>query len=211
MTNLRRYSAVLFYDNLAKDYDTHIVHRVYERLIISLLRQKIPQGKKILDIGCGTAHNLRQLSPSYGIGIDISREMINRANCQNKDKNIRFKLGDAETITLQKDFDYIIAIETIAYWHDPDAALANVRKFCTPETKVIVLSPNPLWDAPLQLLEKLGLKTADIQRNLPTKKQLHALFARHGFSVEVRHKIFGLQYLVIGRIMQRLPATKNHD
>ncbi|MBI4149349.1 class I SAM-dependent methyltransferase [Candidatus Woesearchaeota archaeon] len=187
-----------FYDGLASSYDTHLTRRIYEKLVISLLKKHIPPGKRILDIGCGTGKYLHAIHPSRGLGIDISPKMVAIAQ-QQAAKNLSFFIADAAALSLKETFDYIIAIETIAYWPDPDAALASIRKLCTPETKVIVLSPNPFWDAPLQLLEKLGLKTADIQRNLPAKRQLHALFARHGFSVKVSRKLFGLQYLVQGR------------
>ena len=191
-----------FYDRLAPSYDTHITRRVYERLIISLLKKIIPPGSRILDIGCGTGRYLRSLRPSYGVGVDISPKMIAVAQRQ-AGKNLSFLVGDATALFLKEAFDYIIAIETIAYWPDQDAAVASIRRLCTPETQVIILSPNPFWDAPLRLVERLGLKTADIGRNLPAKRQLQALFARHGFSVNASRKLFGLQYLVQGRL--RMP------
>ncbi|HLD07033.1 MAG TPA: class I SAM-dependent methyltransferase, partial [Candidatus Nanoarchaeia archaeon] len=116
-----------FYDRLAPSYDTHITRRVYERLIISLLKKIIPPGSRILDIGCGTGRYLRSLRPSYGVGVDISPKMIAVAQRQ-AGKNLSFLVGDAAALSLKGAFDYIIAIETIAYWPDQDAAVASIRR-----------------------------------------------------------------------------------
>ena len=42
-------------------------------------RYFVPEGKKVLEIGCGTGDLLAALKPSYGMGVDISPKMIDAA------------------------------------------------------------------------------------------------------------------------------------
>ena len=39
----------------------------------------IPKNNKVLEIGCGTGELLKQVEPSYGVGIDFSEKMIDIA------------------------------------------------------------------------------------------------------------------------------------
>lgn len=61
---------------------------------------KLPRGSRILDLGCGTGEvtqlfgfftNIREI-----IGLDLSPEMIEIAQQQNKDSRFRFQVGSME-------------------------------------------------------------------------------------------------------------------
>ena len=52
----------------------------------------IPEGKRVLDLGCGTGDLLNALNPNHGVGIDISPKMIRIA--QENHPNLTFVLGD---------------------------------------------------------------------------------------------------------------------
>src|ERR1700757_2749614 len=40
----------------------------------------IPQGKRVLELGCGRGDLLAALNPSYGVGVDFSAKTIAKAN-----------------------------------------------------------------------------------------------------------------------------------
>src|SRR5947208_101518 len=61
---------------------------------ISYLRFLIPAGKRILDLGCGAGETLAALEPSYGVGIDFSPSLIERA--RRSYTNLEFHIGDIE-------------------------------------------------------------------------------------------------------------------
>src|SRR5690242_12355159 len=54
----------------------------------------IPPGKRVLELGCGSADLLAALEPSYGVGVDFSPSAIARAKARHPGLN--YVLGDAE-------------------------------------------------------------------------------------------------------------------
>ena len=43
------------------------------------MRFLVPPGKRVLELGCGNGHMLAALEPSFGVGVDFSRAMVERA------------------------------------------------------------------------------------------------------------------------------------
>src|ERR1700755_899345 len=58
------------------------------------LRFLIPEGARVLEIGCGTGDTLAALKPSYGVGVDFSAGMIGEARKAHPD--LTFFVGDIE-------------------------------------------------------------------------------------------------------------------
>ena len=79
---------------------------------------------RILDLGCGTGDLLKVLEPSYGVGIDLSKKMIEIA--KKKHPQLEFIHGDVEDSKLissiEGSFDYIILSDTIGYLDDCELA-----------------------------------------------------------------------------------------
>lgn len=62
-----------YYDSLASRRDEfRRKNRYYHGLLDKQYRYFVPEGKKVLEIGCGTGALLAALKPSYGMGVDIS-------------------------------------------------------------------------------------------------------------------------------------------
>ena len=76
--------------NIIKYFDDHASQRdawrkrnwYYHKTIHDLLRFIIPPGASVLDIGSGTGEVLASVRPSRGLGIDISRGMIEQARAK---------------------------------------------------------------------------------------------------------------------------------
>jgi 2-polyprenyl-3-methyl-5-hydroxy-6-metoxy-1,4-benzoquinol methylase len=99
---------------------------------IVLLRTFLPNGGRILDVGCGCGHASTALA-QFGyqvIGLDISENMISQArrNAQSMDlgENCAFRAADFEKewLTLER-FDGILALGFIEYFDDPVCVLRS--------------------------------------------------------------------------------------
>src|SRR5215470_10611280 len=77
------------------------------------LRFLIPEGARVLEIGCGIGDTLAALKPSYGVGLDFSEAMIGEARRLHPE--LSFVVGDAEDPTtiaaLEGPFDYILVLD----------------------------------------------------------------------------------------------------
>jgi SAM-dependent methyltransferase len=128
-----------------------------DRAYTRFLTQK---GARILDIGCGTGDLLAKLEPSYGLGVDLSAAMIERAAA--KHPNLDFRVGDLEEDSflngIEGTFDYIVLSDTIGMLQDIETGLARLHKLCTPSTRLIIAYYSTLWEPAFWLAERLGLR-----------------------------------------------------
>ena len=105
----------------------------YHEILGHQLRELIPEGKRILDLGCGQGDRLAALRPSDGLGVDLSPVMIGRA--RRRHPHLRFAVADAEDLSLQEGpFDVILLSNTIGALQDIQAALHRLRGYCMPDT-----------------------------------------------------------------------------
>ena len=149
------------FDELAKDRKKWIKKSAgfYSEDILSM-KELVPKGSKVLEIGCGTGHLLNALEPSYGVGIDISSKMISCA--QSNYENLKFINVDIEEKNslglLKEDFDFIIISDTIGYFSDIQKTFSYFHKFCNSDTRIIVAYYSPFWKPLLNIAASLKLK-----------------------------------------------------
>ena len=100
---------------------------------IKFMKELIPEGSTVLEIGCGNGNLIGSLNPAYGLGIDISPQMILEA--KNKYKNINFIEADIESedgfSKIGRSFEYIIISDTIGYLINIETALEKIHKLCS--------------------------------------------------------------------------------
>ena len=123
----------------------------------------VPEGLKVLEVGCGLGDQLAALKPSRGLGIDISSAMV--AEASRRHPNIEFRVGRLETLPDEDVFDVILLVDVIGHLLDVEAVLKEMRRFCTPSTRVVIAYYNFLWEPVLWLAERLGFKMPQQQQN----------------------------------------------
>jgi len=93
------------------------------------------KGKKVLDLGCGNgkwAEHFLDFEPESVTGIDISEEMIKRANERKRDNKLKFMRGDLLNIPLGEDsMDVIFSRFSLCYVKDIEKAIHEIKRVLT--------------------------------------------------------------------------------
>lgn len=160
----------------------------YYQDLIQLLRFCIPEGARILEIGCGTGHLLHSLDPSYGVGIDFSERMIEIAKADYP--KLIFHQMDAENLDLAEKFDFIIISDTLGYLEDIQKAFKCLAAVATPDTRIIMTYHNFLWSPFFSLAETMGLKMPRIKLNWLNQEDIKNLLYLEDFDLIKQGKRF---------------------
>ena len=134
------------FDLLADSYDSWYAGRrgaMYDRLEKELIVNFLPaeaEGKKLLEVGCGTGHWSRFFS-EYGFavtGVDVSERMIDVAKGKNI-SNASFEVADGHLLPFgDGTFDLTTAITTLEFVGDTNAVLLEMIR-CTRKPGRILL------------------------------------------------------------------------
>lgn len=178
-------SIVKHFEELSYGYDKWLNrNKFYHSCIKSLYASIIPESSSVFEIGCATGELLNYLKPSFGLGIDISENMVQIA--RNKYPHLTFKCADIDNLPaneLNFKFDYIILSNLIDYLPDISATLFKITDFLSDDGMVIITTENPLWRPLMKLANKLRLRMPDVQRNYVTNLDVANIVCLAGLEV----------------------------
>lgn len=150
-------------DSIAKKRDQWIRdNSYYYDRIKRLLRFIIERRKRVMELRCQTGHLLAAIEPSFGLGAEISESMVAVAREQHPE--LEFIQCDPEDVDVGREFDYII-VSHIFDTVDIHTTLDRVRAHCNPDTRVVVINYNQLWEPVLRLAGSLGLRSPCVEPN----------------------------------------------
>lgn len=154
-------------------------NRFYHKSLEKYFSFIIPQGKRVIEIGCGSGNLLNAVKPEYGVGIDFAPEAIEIA--KNKYPHLDFRVDDAEELQTDELFDYIILSDLMGCLWDAQKAIHNIRKLCHAQTRVVISQYNFLWEPVVKFLELVGLKQKQPNQNWFSIKDTESLLQLEGF------------------------------
>jgi ubiquinone/menaquinone biosynthesis C-methylase UbiE len=106
---------------------------------------------RILDVGCGTGEDVRQLSHAVGdqgyvIGVDKSEVMIAEAIKRSKDyNNIKFQTADIEHLDFNNEtFDGCWCERVLQHLDDPRRAISEMTRILKHGSKLVILDTD--WE-----------------------------------------------------------------
>lgn len=110
----------------------------------AMLARDIPNGAKVLDVGCGTGATTiaaaRRVGPGgEALGVDISEPMIAAARAKAAREGVAasFALGDAQDFAFEAGrFDQVISRFGLMFFGDFVAAFANLRRAAAPDARL---------------------------------------------------------------------------
>ncbi|NVO18087.1 MAG: glycosyltransferase [Bacteroidetes bacterium] len=186
-------------------------HRSLEKYIAFI----IPEGKKVLEIGCGLGDLLNATKPSYGMGIDFAKEYIESARV--KYPSLHFEVDDIEELKLSDTFDYIILSDLTNCLWDVQKALHNIRKLCHSHTRIVISQYNFRWEPVLKAGELVGMKMKQPAQNWFTTRDLQSLLLLEGYqTIKIERKLLFPKFipiinLLFNRIFANLPIINHLD
>ena len=202
-----------FYDRLGRDqlrWNERFGY--FRKRLTQLMRHFVRPGSRVLDIGCGVGDLLEELEPLEGVGIDCSGAMIDLA--RQRHKNLTFTKGFGEQLDKLEipdgPYDYITLVNVIGETGDIGALLKQVHRFCSPETRIVIVHYNYLWEPICRLAARFGLKLNNPAPNWLSPPDLAGLLHLNGFeavrqgnAVPLPVRVPGLNWLcnaVLGRL-----------
>ncbi len=124
----------------------------------------VAPGQRVLEMGCARGDLLASVKPSYGLGIDLSSEMVARARRDHP--TLEFRQGDVHDLRELRDpFDTIILSDLINDLWDVQTVFQEVRRLSTARTRVILNFYSRLWELPLGAASALKLTRPSLSQN----------------------------------------------
>lgn len=140
----------------------------------------VEPAERVLSVRSQNGWMLETVQPREGTGIEITGEMVEEA--KRGYPRFRYEVGFPDTFQPKGEFDTIIVAdpgETV----DLQRGFENLRKCCHRGTRLCVYGYNSLWEAPLKLAERLGLKMQQPEKNWLTEFDFKNLLELAGFEV----------------------------
>jgi len=186
-------------------------HKSLEKYISSI----IPEGKRVLEVGCGSGDLLHSTKPLYGVGIDFAPAHIETAT--QKYPELIFKVDDIEELELDEIFDYIILSDLTNCLWDVQTAFHNIKKLCHTQTRIVISQYNYLWEPILRSGEFFGLKLRQPAQNWFSNVDTCSLLELEGYQViRIERKLMFPKYfpvfnLIFNKFLANLPLFNRLD
>ena len=153
----------------------------YHQLLQDYYRFLVPTGLRVVELGCGHGDLLSGLKPSFGVGIDFSREMLRIASKKHPD--LTFIQADAQDIKIKDKFDVIVLSDLVNDLWDVQRVLEKLRNISHSGTRLVLNFNNNLWRMPLSVAKRLGLGAEVMEQNWFSPDDIYNLLKLSGFEV----------------------------
>ena len=187
-------------------------NRYYYQDLKSFYRFHIPEGRRVLELGCAKGDFLAAVKPALGVGVDFCTALVREA--RRRYPQYHFVTGDVERLPILGTFDYIIISDVLESLEDIQAALQCLVPCCHPGTRIVCNFFNHLWEPILKLGEHTGVKFPAPVSNWLSLDDMVNLFYLGGFEVVSRgmrmlwpREVPGLSFFM-NKVMGNLPGLR---
>lgn len=139
---------------------------------------RIPDGARTLDVGCGTGYGTQMLSSRYQVcdGIDLSGEAVSYAAANHPGP--RYHVGRADSLPFaDASFDAVTCFEVIEHVPNPDEVLAEIRRVLVCDGGLFISTPNARVTSPRGNMNKFHEREFD-------EGSFRSLLGSAGFSIK---------------------------
>lgn len=135
----------------------------------------IPEGARVLEVGCGDGALLALLKTSAVTGIDLSSVQIERAKSRVPQGRFFVQAGEELDLPQGEVFDIIIVSDTLNFAADVQLLLERLRAVSTPDTRLLVNFQSNLWRPFLTLARWLRLSHPEAPSSWLAATDVHNL------------------------------------
>ncbi|MEX1247788.1 MAG: glycosyltransferase [Anaerolineales bacterium] len=158
----------------------------YHRLLQHQFRLVVPPGSRVLELGSGEGDLLNALAPGFGVGIDYSVHMVQRA--KTKYKHLHFVQSDAHQLPLDTKFDYVILSDLLNDVWDVQAVLEQIGRLSQRHTRILINAYSKFWQFPLGLAQRLTRGVPNLEQNWLTVEDMQNILRLADLG-SVRHDV----------------------
>jgi SAM-dependent methyltransferase len=155
--------------------------RFYQRLLRHYYSFWVPQGVRVLELGCALGDLLAAVKPSRGMGVDFSPSMVSLA--RQRHPELEFQVADAGEYSAAEQFDYILMADLVNDLPDVQAVLERLHTVSHPRTRLVLNFFNNVWRPVLRGGEKAGLKAPTLLQNWLSADDVKNLLHLAGWEV----------------------------
>lgn len=191
------------------------IHKTYFKELERYYRFAIPEGMRVLELGCHTGRLLAGVKPERGIGIDNDPVCIDTARIIHSDNPaLQFIQGNVESFDWSgmEAFDYIILSDLTPLLEDVQNTLQRLQAVCKPSTRIILNFQNNIWYPALKIASFIGLRTRYKSLNWLSRQDIQNLLYLSGYESVTRHSRIllplGIPFLsaFVNRFLVKMPV-----
>lgn len=125
---------------MSKVEDTHWWYQIRNAMVLRMLKEQVPAGRRVLDAGCGTGGVLARLNDWEAHGCDISTEALRHCQARGFD---RVKVCDVQDMPYAHgEFDAVLNLDVLYHARvEERAALSEMRRVLAPGGLLILHVP----------------------------------------------------------------------
>lgn len=205
-----------FFEDNAKQRDKWIKRNsFYHKQLQEQYKFMIPEGSVVLEVGCSTGDLLNSVRPRRGLGIDYAPTLVEIA--RKKYPHLEFRVADAEEFVCEFVPEYVIVSDLLACLIDIQKFLHQLRKYCGPDTRVIISTYNYTWEPVLKLGELLHIKQKQPLQNWLSVRDIENLLHLENFEVvKSEGKLLFPKYIPVvnwieNKILANIPPFSGGD
>jgi len=165
-------------------------------------------GKDVLDAGCGTGYGTAAMgrSAASAVGVDIDPLSIRYARRHFGADHVRFQTADLQALPFEKEFDAVVASNSLEHLEAPDKFIAGAIRGLRPGGVLIVAVP-PIYSDH----DALAHRHIHYHRANFTVQEWHALLVAHDFQVSCFVHAVGLHAARPDFSANQKSALTTHD
>lgn len=178
----------------------------YHDRLTEVYRFLIPEGQRVLELGCGQGDLLASLKPAHGVGVDFSAAML--ATARQRHAGLTFLQGDAHDPPLDEVFDAIVLSDVINDVYDVHRVFETARRFSHSRTRVFLNFFSFIWKYPLTVAERMGGKIPVLEQSWLAPHDVKGFLDLAGFEMlrSWQEVIFPLDVPGLSPLMNRYLA-----